>query len=174
MSLPWLDYYDIDEDQWTTGLPDAPNARDHTGGALLNNKVCIAGGRNGGEIGFFNLVVLPTDCYDLSTGTWSEEADIPQGRAGSAYGTTCDGSKMIVAGGEGFGKAFSQVDVFDGTSWSTIDSLNEGRHGTGLAVDCDCNQQIHIASGSGNQGGSPELNSLETFFLESTDTQCVM
>jgi len=162
-TLAWLDVYDIDTNEWTTNLPDAPNARDHTGGALIGgtNKICIAGGRNGGEIGFFNKVILPTDCYDVTTGEWSEEADIPQGRAGSAYGTTCDG-KLIVAGGEGFGEAFAQVDVFDGTSWETIDSLNVARHGTGLAVDCsNSNQRIYIASGSGKQGGSPELQSLE-------------
>ena len=172
VSLGWLDYYDIDADEWTTNLPDAPNPRDHTGGALINgSKICVAGGRNGGEIGFFDLVILPTDCYDLSTGTWSVEADIPQGRAGSAYGSTCDGQKLIVAGGEGDGKAYRQVDVFDGTSWITIDSLVQKRHGTGLAVDCGCNQ-IHIASGAGEQGGGPLLDSLETFTFEGASLQC--
>ena len=170
-SLGWLDYYDVDADEWTTNLPDAPNPRDHTGGALINNKICVAGGRNGGEIGFFDLVILPTDCYDLGTGTWSVEASIPQGRAGSAYGSTCDGKGLIVAGGEGNGKAYNQGDIFDGSSWSTIDGLNEERHGTGLAVDCEC-KQFHIASGASEQGGGPLLNSLETFTMAGASLLC--
>lgn len=151
-TLGWLDYYDLDKDQWTTGLPDAPNPRDHTGGALIDgNKLCIAGGRDGGTDGFFNLVILPTDCYNLDKGEWTVEADIPQGRAGSSYGTTCD-KKLMIAGGEGFGKAFSEVYVFNGSSWASFPDLNVARHGSGLAVDCKC-KQIHIASGSGGQGG---------------------
>jgi len=78
--------------------------------------------------------VAPTDCYDLTTGKWEVKADIPQNRAGSSYGVTCDG-RLMVAGGEGDGKAWSNVDVFDGEKWETIDNLNVGRHGSGLAVE---------------------------------------
>jgi N-acetylneuraminic acid mutarotase len=169
-SLAWLDYYDIDEDRWYTNLPDAPNPRDHTGGALVNGRICVAGGRDGGSIGFFDKVILPTDCYDLERKTWSVEANIPQGRAGSLYGTSCDG-KLIVAGGEGFNKAWSNVDVFDGSSWTTLDNLNVARHGTGLAVDCACNQ-IHVASGAGSQGGGKEIASVETYFPSGVDVNC--
>jgi hypothetical protein len=169
-SLGWLDYYDIDEEKWYTNLPDAPNPRDHTGGALVNGQICVAGGRDGGSVGFFNLPILPTDCFDLSRNQWLVKADIPQGRAGSAYGTTCDG-KLMVAGGEGGGQAWSNVDVFDGESWTTVDPLNRARHGTGLAVDCICNQ-IHIASGSGKQGGGIGLSSVETYFSSGMDTIC--
>lgn len=171
-SLGWLDYYDIDSDVWVTNLPDAPNPRDHTGGALVNGRICVAGGRDGGSIGFFNETILPTDCYDPATNTWTVEANIPQGRAGSSYGRTCDG-KLMVAGGEGYKKAWPNVDVFDGTSWTTIDRLNIARHGSGLAVDCRCNQ-IYIASGSRIQGGSvkTEIPSVETFFPGGVDVAC--
>jgi N-acetylneuraminic acid mutarotase len=175
-SLPWLDYYNIDEDKWYTNLPDAPHARDHVGGALIKGRICIAGGRDGGDIDFFRKVILPTDCYDPSTNTWSVEADIPEGRAGSSYGRTCDG-KLMVAGGEGGSKtdkkqAWSRVDVFDGNSWTNIASLNTARHGSGLAVDCDCNQ-IFIASGGGTQGGKYEITSVETLFPDGVDVPCV-
>ena len=170
-SYGWLDYYDIDADQWTTNLPDAPNARDHTGGVLINGRICVAGGRDGGSIGFFNLVILPTDCYDPVTNTWTVEANIPQGRAGSSYGRTCDG-KLMVAGGEGFGKAWKNVDVFDGKNWTSIAPLNLQRHGSGLAVDCICNQ-IYIASGSTSQGSAvTETRSVETFFPGGVDARC--
>jgi hypothetical protein len=171
-SYGWLDFYDIDQNKWTTNLPDAPNPRDHTGGVLINGRICVAGGRDGGSVGFFNLVILPTDCYDLATNTWSVEANIPQGRAGASYGKTCDG-KLMIAGGEGFGKAWSNVDVFDGTAWTSVDRLNIARHGSGLAVDCVCHQ-IHIASGSGGQGGGKkEINSVETYFPNNASVPCL-
>jgi hypothetical protein len=136
----------------------------------VNGHICVAGGRNGGEVGFFNLVILPTDCYNPITNTWSVQANITQGRAGSSYGTTCDG-KLMIAGGEGFGKAWSNVDVFDGTTWTAVDSLNVARHGSGLAVDCICNQ-ITIASGSSKQGNR-EIKSVETYFPNGVDTPCL-
>ena len=174
-SLNWLDYYDITEDRWYTNLTDAPHPRDHVGGGLVNGRICVAGGRDGGDIDFFAKVTLPTDCYDPATCTWSVEADIPFGRAGSSYGTTCDG-KLMVAGGEGGTKAaakgaWTNVDVFDGMSWTSIDSLNIPRHGSGLAVDCIC-QQIHIASGARTQGGRYEITSVETLFPNGVDVPC--
>jgi N-acetylneuraminic acid mutarotase len=153
-------------DLWTTNLSDAPNPRDHTGGGLVNGQICVAGGRNSGVDDFFNITVVATDCYDLESGLWEVKAAIPQGRAGSAYGTTCDG-KLMVAGGEGFGQAWANVDLFDGSSWETVDSLNTARHGTGLAISCSCNE-IYIASGSGDQGGSPELITTERYLTQNT------
>lgn len=136
----------------------------------MNGKICVAGGRIGGDQGWPE--VSATDCYDLSTNKWTEEAGIPDPRAGSAYGTSCDG-KLLIAGGEGSGKAWDNFDVFDGTSWTKLDNLNIGRHGTGLAVNCACNQ-IYIASGAASQGGGPEIRSVETFFLGGKDEPCVM
>jgi N-acetylneuraminic acid mutarotase len=141
----------------------------------VNGRICVAGGRDGGDINFFSKVILPTDCFDLTTEKWSQEANIPNGRGGSSYGTTCDG-KLMVAGGEGGSKtsskvAWSNVDVFDGSSWTSIDSLNVGRHGSGLAVDCLCNQ-IYIASGARTLGGSTEITSVETLFANGVDVPC--
>jgi hypothetical protein len=165
----------MDEDKWYTNLPNAPNPRDHTGGALINGRICVAGGRDSGSIGFFKNV-FPTDCYDPSKKTWTVEASIPMGRANAAYGTTCDG-KLMVAGGRGGNdviqstrgkggddvltggggdgksrvgkgggddvltgggddKVWTNVHVFDGTTWTTVPSLRVPRYGTSLAVDC--------------------------------------
>lgn len=44
--------------------------------------------------------------------------------------------------------------------WTQKPSLNQGRHGTNAIV---INDQIYIASGSGNQGGGPELTSIEVY-----------
>lgn len=172
-TVGWLDFYDVDTDTWTTEtLPDAPHPRGHTGGALVNgNLICVSGGRDGGTWPW--PVVLETDCFDVNTETWlTDLPDIPLGRAGSAYGTSCDG-KLIVAGGEGGGDAWRNVDVFDGTSWSSLPDMVQPRHGTGLAVNCDC-RQIYIASGAKDQGGGPELelSSIETYFFGGQDVPC--
>lgn len=161
VTLGWLDIYDIQNDSWSTG-PDAPNPRDHTGGAIIGDRFCVAGGRDGGRANFFNLNIAETNCYSLSSGTWDVAADMVVPRAGSSYGTTCDG-KLMVAGGEGEGQAYSRVDVFNGDRWESPSFLVRARHGSGLAID-DCNcANVYIASGSGAQGGSPELTSTELF-----------
>lgn len=167
----WLDKYNILEDRWITNLSDAPNPRDHSGGVVIDNHgiFCVAGGRDSGVKLFFDAVVLPTDCYNFVLNTWTVRASIPQGRAGSNYGQTCDG-KLMIAGGEGFGKAFSNVDVFDGNNWTPYPSLVLGRHGSGLAFSCDCNQ-VHVASGSIKQGDY-ETSTIETLFPRGQMTNC--
>jgi len=75
----------------------------------------------------------------------------------------------MVAGGEGGGKAWPNVEVFDGTSWTRIADLVVPRHGSGLAFKCQCDQ-IYIASGAAGQGGGPEIKSIETIFPSGVDT----
>ena len=104
------------------------------------------------------------------------KANIPLGRAGSAYGTTCDGKYLIVAGGEGNNTAYSNVEAFDGETWVSWDSLHIGRHGSGLAIDCTinstCQNQMYIASGASSQGGGSEILSVEAYFPNGLLTTC--
>jgi Malectin domain len=171
-ALRLLDKYDIATSTWTA-LPDAAFTRDHTGGALVNgNLFCVAGGRNRA----LGQPRRETECYDLVNGSWSTRALLATdaARSGSAYGTTCDG-KLMMAGGEGSGKAWDRVDVFDGTSWTQAPSLKQARHGGGLAFFCQCGQ-IHIASGSPQQGGPPGgaagMDSMETYFPGGNIVSC--
>lgn len=168
-SFGLLDEYTIATDSWRALSDTAPHPRDHCGGALIDGRICVGGGRNGGEVNWPGIA--PTDCYDLTTGLWSVEADIPNVRGGSAYGTTCDG-KLMVAGGEGDNRAWNEVDVFDGSSWQTINDMAVARHGTQLAVDCTCDQ-IYVASGAGTAGGSEEIKSVETYFPDGVDVPCL-
>jgi Galactose oxidase, central domain len=161
-SYNWLDVYNTITGEWKV-LPSGTYVRDHTGGGLVNeNLICVGGGRDGGSKFWPN--VAPTECYDLRTNTWSIGPNVFVKRAGSAYGTSCDG-KLLMAGGEGGGQTWKNFEVFDGTAWTKLADLNIARHGTGLAVDCVCNQ-IYIASGNGAQGGGSELYSVETFSLD--------
>lgn len=164
-SLGWMDCYNVKTNKWNSNYPNMPDPRDHTGGALVNRQLCVAGGRNSGVANFFGAVKRSTWCYDFKKRQWiNKNATFPVGRAGSSYGQTCEG-KLMVVGGEAAQKlAFNRVDVFDGKKWETPAFLQRGRHGSGLAVarSCTCGQ-IFIASGSGNQGGAPELESTELY-----------
>ena len=170
-----LDAYDIDKDEWITGLPDAPNPREHVGGGLVNGSLlCVGGGRIEDDnvetaLDFF----IPTDCYNIETGTWSEHEPLPRGRRASAYDTTCDG-KFIVSGGIALGETSGAVDVFDGETWKSLADHTVPRFGHGIAVNCDCNQ-MYIAGGVPSLNGIPFNNLLtaETYFTTGDeDEEC--
>jgi hypothetical protein len=161
----YLDYYDMDRDEWVTNLPNAPNPRDHTGGAFLHDRyLCVAGGRDGSVVGW--PAVLPTDCFDTVTMRWTTPStpatnDLPALRSGSSYGTSCNGDYLLLAGGEMGDRVYGDVYAYDGTTWTTLAStLRTARHGSSLAMDCQCDR-IWLASGSGGPRGGPELTSME-------------
>jgi hypothetical protein len=170
-----FDVYDPVRNTWNERgmLPDAIHRRDHTGGAMVGGRLCVASGRDGGQADFFNSPVLPVDCFDFQSRTWSAGPNMPHGRAGAAVGQDRSG-RLIVAGGEGFGRAYNHVDVFDGHSWNSIAPLNAARHGTGLAVGSfNCTGHMYIAAGVGLQGGSNELITTEEFVPSGTaDASC--
>lgn len=164
-TLGWMDYYDLEADRWTTNLPDLPDDRDHTGGALIGNNLCIASGRHGNYSWAGNKQRVSTWCYDIRqrfSGTWRDmNAPLPQGRSGSAIGTLCDG-RMMLAGGEAI-DAFSTVNIFDGSKWTATGSMNVKRHGTGLAISsCSCGK-VFIAAGASTRGGSNEVSDPRLF-----------
>lgn len=164
-TLGWMDYYDLVADRWTTNLPNLPDERDHTGGALIGNDLCIASGRHGNYSFSGNKQRVSTWCYDTRQGfrgTWRNmNAPLPQGRSGSGIGTLCDG-RMMLAGGEAT-DAFSTANIFDGSRWTTTGSMNVKRHGTGLAIsDCSCGK-VFIAAGASTRGGSNEISDPRSF-----------
>lgn len=167
-TLAEFDEYDMSTKRWRR-LPNALDARDHVGGGMVNGKLCVAGGRDGGHKDFWKKPVAPVNCYDFGSRTWSRGARMPEGRAGAATGTTCQGY-LMVAGGEGFsssgrGLAFRRVDYYDAASNRFLkpSNLMRGRHGSGLAIaDCGCGN-IYLPSGSGGLGGGPELKTTEVW-----------
>lgn len=164
LTTGWLDYYDLEKRVWVTGLPDMPDARDHVGAAVVNGRLCVAGGRDGSAKSFFGATKSATYCYDFDAETWTDTgADIPTQRAGAAYASLCGGGMMVAGGESRFIAARREVEVFDGVKWTSVGMLERGRHGTGLAVSrCRCGV-VFIASGSGARGGSPELDSTEMY-----------
>lgn len=176
-TLAEFDVYDFATETWTA-LPDAPHARDHVGGAIVGNRLCVGGGRDGGVPNFWETPVLPINCYNFHTNLWEVHANITEGRAGAATGATCQGL-LMVAGGEGRepgtpGQAFFRVDLYnpETRSFSPYLNLTDSRHGSGLAIaDCSCGN-IYLPSGSGNLAGSPELSTMEVWSPDGVVRDC--
>lgn len=165
--VTWVDRYDLESNTWTI-LPDAPRARDHFQSVVIGNKIWNAAGRqskaNVSPNGVFKFTLPEIDFFDLETLTWNtlpEESNIPTQRAGNAainyFG------KLLVIGGESTqANAHNEVEAFnvEDFSWESLPPLLNGRHGTGAI---EFHGAIYIASGSGNQGGGPELSTQEQY-----------
>ncbi len=167
--VAWLDAYDFATGTWSR-LPDAPRPRDHFQSAVVDGKLYAVGGRrsSGATNQVFNLLVPEVDVFDFATRTWSTlpaaTGNLPTPRAGCMARAV--GPFLLVAGGESMAQkeSHAQVEALDtrtGT-WSAWPSLQRGRHGSGIARHGDT---LYIAAGSGNRGGSPELDTIEALDL---------
>ena len=158
----WFDAVNLKTGEWQV-LADAPHKRDHFQAAIIDGKIYAAGGRTTskatGEV--FNLLVPKVDVYDLKTASWTTlDTPLPTPRAGNT--SFAHKGKLYVVGGETFASksAHSEVEIYDPISatWTTAEPLQRGRHGTGIGY---ARGYLWTASGSGNRGGSPELESTE-------------
>ena len=168
--VPWFDCFDPKIETWTT-LPDMPNPRDHFPAIIMDNKLYAIGGRdtsyhteeNFGA--FFSKTVRAVDCYDFKTNKWTTlHEPLPIGTA--AGGIASYKNYILYFGGEsGQKEAHNETQCLDTTTgkWSLISPLKRGRHGSQAIL---YNNRIYIASGSGNKGGKPELDTIEEFMCE--------
>ncbi|CAN8062887.1 unnamed protein product [Agarophyton chilense] len=179
VSTGLFDVYDPATDAWRA-LKPAPNARDHTTGAMVNGKLCVGGGRDGGQGDFWSANVGPIDCYNFGTGMWEVKASLPVARGGTMVGTTCSGLLMI-AGGEGKtaenknGQAFDRVDFFreETNSFEGVSYMTSARHGSGLGISsCECGH-IYVPSGSAGLGGGPEVSTTDVWTEDGVVRECV-
>ena len=160
--VPWMDVLDLKTGQWTA-LPDAPHARDHFQAALVDGKIVAAGGRctHAEMKQTFNLTVPEVDVYDIATGKWTTlEENIPTPRAG-CMAVARDGDMVVIGGESGRQpQAHAEVEALSLVTgkWSAWPALNQGRHGTGAAL---IGNELYVAAGCANRGGSPEINSVE-------------
>lgn len=160
-AVDWFDRLDPRTGSWGE-LPPAPRGRDHFHAAIAGNRLYVAGGRDSGVEGFIDSTFAEVDVYDFDASSWTTltDAPLPTERAGST--TAVVGHRVVITGGEGFGQAWGETEVLDtetGT-WTSWGTLNQPRHGTQAIVYDD---KIWIAAGAGDQGGGPELTSLEVF-----------
>ena len=162
--VTWFDCYNLKTGKWEI-LPDAPRPRDHFNAVVCNNKLYLIGGRvTSGSIGKgFELTVGEVDVFNFKTREWSTLANpIPTQRAGCT--AISINRQIIIAGGESTKQqiAHNEVECLDTKTgnWSSLPSLNTGRHGTQLIW---FKKKLYIASGCGSMGGQPELNTIECF-----------
>ncbi|WP_084005306.1 Kelch repeat-containing protein [Gilvimarinus polysaccharolyticus] len=171
-TVNWLDEYDPSTGQWRV-LPDAPHKRDHFSAAVIGHKLYAFGGRQSNHAlgNNFGPSQLFGDIFDFETGQWlatDASMALPTGRSGSM--AMAWGDKLIVGGGESDTQvpAHANVEAFNTNdkTWSTWPSLNQGRHGSALVIIDD---YAYLASGCGQRGGEPELNSIERLKLPASD-----
>ncbi len=162
----WLDIYDPKSGQWEI-LPDAPRARDHFQAAVADDRLYVLGGRQSmAPDAVFAHPVSEIDYYNFKTGQWQTVKDpLPTLRAGNFVFN--QEQEIWVIGGESADqeKAHNEVEALhiDTHAWRTLPALLQGRHGTGAIR---YKGSIYIASGCGNRGGSPELESMERLVID--------
>jgi len=157
--VPWLDAFDPASEHWEE-LPDAPHARDHFHAAVLDGRLYAAGGRrtshDTGDT--LSMTIAAVDVYDFARGRWSTlEAPLPTPRAGA--GAVAAGGALLVLGGESARQvpAHAEVEAYDPGSgrWRSLAPLPRGRHGTQATL---LGGAVHVAAGSADRGGGPELD----------------
>jgi hypothetical protein len=156
--VPWLDEFDPATGQWRE-LADAPHARDHFHAAVLDGRLYAAAGR---RTSFdtdqtLQLTLAEVDVYDFASGQWQTlEQGLPTRRAGA--GTVAVAGQLLVIGGESAAQVpgHSEVEAYDPglSQWRSLAPLPRGRHGTQATV---LEGRVHLACGSGDRGGGPEL-----------------
>jgi len=164
-TVKWTDVYDPAANSWQT-LADAPTARDHVHGAVIDGKIYLAAGRRtSASTGVvFTDTEASVDVYDIATNTWTKlpgSANIPVMRAGAAA-VNFNGKLLVIGGESSQSLAHNDVNSLDPVSntWSSLPKLVTGRHGTGAVV---FNGKVYIAAGNATQGGGNELNSMEAY-----------
>ncbi|MDZ4698535.1 MAG: kelch repeat-containing protein [Rhodothermales bacterium] len=170
----WFDEYDPVTGQWKV-LPDAPRKRDHAHAVVYNNKLYLTGGRDTSNPKFTSANIGEVDIYNFATGTWSTLStshNLPTLRGGTT--SVLYNGEILVMGGESSKQtlAHDETEAFDPVAqiWRTLAPLNVGRHGTQAVV---FDNAVFIAAGSAQQGGAPELDSIERFDNASTNTTTV-
>ncbi len=160
----WMDRYNLTTGKWEV-LADAPRPRDHFQAVVADGKIYAAAGRNTGidPEDPFGGTISETDVYDIATNRWETLPNgIPTQRAGNA--ALLFNGELMVVGGESSSqeKAHAEVEALNLTThkWHSLASLLEGRHGTGMVV---WNNALFVASGCGNRGGEPELQTMERY-----------
>ena len=168
----WFDEFDPVTGSFTV-LPDAPIARDHAQAAVVGSKLFVLSGRKTARAtgDDFNLTTKEVDMYDFISGEWETlpaSANIPTPRAGA--NAVVIGKYIVLMGGESAAQksAHSQVEAFNTRTytWHTLPNLQRGRHSGGAVY---INGRIIAVTGSGNRGGSPELDSVETIDITESD-----
>ncbi|NND89444.1 MAG: hypothetical protein HKN42_01170 [Granulosicoccus sp.] len=163
-AVSWFDEFDPSTGAWRT-LPDAPVARDHAQGGLIDDRLVLAAGRRTAQPNVFANTIARVDVFDFATSTWSRGMDIPTTRAGTMAVTV--GREVLVIGGESAGRtaAHDEVEAYDVDTnyWRALRPLQLGRHSGGAARLDD---GVHVVAGASSTGGANETASHESLAID--------
>ncbi|MCR8717699.1 hypothetical protein NVV30_03195 [Pseudomonas syringae] len=164
------DVLDPSTKQWHR-IEDAPSARNSAGGAVIDGKIYVVGGRKvirqaNGELTQVNVATL--EIYDPATNTWATKAPMPQTQGAPAAATYS--GKLYVFGGEQWApekKAFAEGWVYDPAkdAWSALPALPTPRHGLGAGV---VGNRIYFIDGATQPGANEPSNLNEALELQPT------
>lgn len=126
-SLRDLEVYDPSTNIWTV-LASMSVARNHTGGAVIDGKFYVVGGRSSLINSRDTLEV-----YDPGTDSWSNRAPMPTARSG--IGVAAVNGEMFVFGGELPGLR-GEVEAYNPISdtWRSLPDMPSSRHGIWASV----------------------------------------
>ena len=120
------------------------------------------------------MIPTPTIVYgkrQAATGGRDQSISIRQPGGGDTV-SVVDGEKHGSRTGHPSGTqevAHNEVEALntEQLTWTKLPGLIQGRHGTGAVL---VNDKIVVASGCGNRGGTPELNTMEVFIPKDTES----
>ncbi|KAK0382817.1 hypothetical protein NLU13_9912 [Sarocladium strictum] len=172
-SVATVTTYDTETGEWSV-WPSLPLERDHAGGAVIDGKMYVLGGRRFGQTNVTDTV-FSLDLSSPEEGWTTSDARMPTPRGGLAAGTVSvkakDGyltSLVYTFGGEGNGLQgsdgmFDEVEVFDprdGGSWAQKGRMPIAKHGTAAV---SVGGRVYIPGGGIRVGGSP-VSDFEAYF----------
>lgn len=147
-SLRELEVYDPVANTWTRLAPMSVG-RNHCGGAFINGKFHVVGGRGSGGAS------TALEVYDPQTNQWASRAAMPTGRSG--IGVAAVNGELFVFGGEiatVHGEVHGEVEVYNPltNTWRSLPDMPTPRHGIWASV---IGNKIFLPGGGVDLGVSP-------------------
>jgi N-acetylneuraminic acid mutarotase len=145
-----LEVYDPVANTWTP-LAAMSVPRNHTGGAFIDGKFYVAGGRGSPS------APAALEMYDPAANTWTPRAPMPTGRSG--IGVAAVNGELYVFGGEE-PVLHGEVEAYNPAtnSWRSLPGMPTPRHGIWAAVIGD---RVYLPGGGVVQGfGASNVNEM--------------